>query len=96
MRVPDLLQTQFLKRHITMDAKAAPVAGPFAGVSVAREWFDIVDPAIPTIKITDSGIRAFWRGVKKHGARKVMGKPVMNKGPNNTPPTGGTPVAMAA
>lgn len=96
MRVPDLLQTQFLKRHITMDAKAIPVAGPFAGVSVAREWFDIVDPDIPTIKITDSGIRAFWHGVKKHGARSVMGKPVVNKGPNSTPPTCGTPVAMAA
>lgn len=36
MRIPDLLQMQFLKRHITMDAKAVPAAGPFAGVSVAR------------------------------------------------------------
>ena len=95
MRVPNLLQTQFLKRHITMDAKAVPVAGPFAGVSVAREWFEIVDPDVPTLKITNMGIRAFWSGVRKHGAKAVTGKPV-SSGPKNTPPTGGTPIAAAA
>ena len=87
MRVPDLLQTQFLKRHITMDAKAVPVAGPFAGVSVAREWFEIVDPDVPALKVTNMGIRAFWSGVRKHGAKAVMGKPVSSS-PKNTPPTG--------
>ena len=92
MRVPDVLQTQFLKRHITMDAKAVPVAGPFAGVSVAREWFNIVDPDIPTLQITQTGIRAFWLGVKEHGAKAIMGK-AESSGPKNTPPTCGTPIA---
>ena len=95
MRVPNLLQTQFLKRHITMDAKAVPVAGPFAGVSVAREWFEIVDPDVPTLKITNMGICSFWSGVRKHGAKSVMGK-AASSGPKNTPPTGGTPIAAAA
>ena len=95
MRVPDLLQTQFLKRHITMDAKAVPVAGPFAGVSIAREWFEIVDPDVPTLKVTNIGIRAFWSGVRKYGVKAVMGKPT-SSGPKNTPHTGGTPIAAAA
>ena len=47
-----------------MEAKGIPVAGPFAGVSVAREWFEIVDPYVPTLKVTNMGIRAFWSGVR--------------------------------
>ena len=78
-----------------MDAKAVPVAGPFAGVSVAREWFEIVDPDVPTLKITNMGICSFWSGVRKHGSKAVMGK-ATSLGPKNTPPTGGTPIASAS
>lgn len=92
---PSILQTQFLRRYITMDVKGIPVAGPFAGVSVRTDWFNIIDPNIPTLQITKTGIKAFWSGVKKHGAKAVMGKAVTS-GPNNTPPTGGTPAAVAA
>ncbi len=92
---PSLLQTQLLKRYITMEPKGIPFAGPFAGVSTVRGWFEIVDPDVPTLKITNMGIRAFWSGVRKHGSKAVMGKPV-SSGPKNNPPTGGSPVAMAA
>lgn len=92
---PSLLQTQFLKRYITMEPKGIPFSGPFSGVSTVRGWFDIVDPDIPTLKITGMGILAFWSGVKKHGAIAVIGKPTPT-GPKNNPPSGGSPVAMAA
>ena len=93
--IPSLIQTQFLKRYITMEPKAVPYAGPFSGVSVALNWFDTVDPQIPVIKITPVGIKAFWSGVRKHGVKAVMGKAV-SSGPKNTPPTGGTPIASTA
>lgn len=93
---PSILQTQFLKRYITMEPRGIPFAGPFAGVSTLRGWFNVVDPDIPTLQITDMGIKAFWSGVKKHGAKAVMGKPATVLPPNNTPPTGGTPAAVAA
>ena len=92
---PSILQTQFLRRYITMEPRSIPVAGPFAAVSVRTDWFNIVEPDIPTLQITQAGIKEFWYGVKKHGAKAVMGKPATS-GPNNTPPTGGTPAAVAA
>ena len=92
---PTILQTQFLKWYITMEPKGIPFAGPFASVSTVRGWFEIVDPDVPTLKITNMGIKAFWGGVRKHGAKAVMGKPVPG-GPKNTPPTGGSPVAISA
>lgn len=78
-----------------MEPKGIPFAGPFASVSTVRGWFEIVDPDVPTLKITDMGIKAFWSGVRKHCAKAVMGKPVPG-GPKNTPPTGGSPVAISA
>ena len=92
---PTILQTQFLKRYITMEPKGIPFAGPFASVSTVRGWFEIVDPDVPTLKITNMGIKAFWVGVRKHGAKAVMGK-LVPSGPKNTPPTGGSPIAISA
>lgn len=89
---PSLLQTQFLKRYITMEPRSIPCAGPFMAVSVDVSWFTNDDGVLT---ITPKGVRAFWSGVRKYGAKSVMGKPV-SSGPKNTPPTGGTPIAMAA
>lgn len=90
---PDLLQTQFLKRHITMTPKPIPSCGPFMNVSVSNSWFTSDDN--DDITITRAGIIAFWRGVRKHGHKAVRQFPVPPRGPDNTP-TGGTPVAVAA
>ena len=89
---PSLLQTQFLKRYIMMEPKGIPCAGPFMSVSVDVSWFTNDDGMLT---ITPKGIRAFWYGVRKHGAKSIMGKPI-STGPKNTPPTGGTPVASAS
>ena len=89
---PTLLQTQFLKRYITMEPRVIPSNGPFMSVSVSTAWFT-ADQDILTI--TRNGINAFWRGVRKHGHKAVMSRPIPPRGPDNTP-TGGTPVAVAA
>lgn len=89
----NLLQTQFLKRHITMEPQAIPVCGPFLSVSVQSQWF--TSDENNHLTITPSGIKAFWSGVKHHGIHKVMSNPNMT-GPTNTPPSGGSPVAVAA
>ncbi len=90
---PDLIQTQFLKRYITMTPKPIPVCGPFMNVSVSSAWFASDDN--DDLTITRAGIMAFWRGVRKHGHKAIMQHPLPPRGPNNTP-TGGTPVAVAA
>ena len=92
---PDLLQTQFLKRYITLEPKAAPIAGPFASVGISTAWFTGYDNPGQIMTITKAGISAFWRGVRKHGHKAVMGRPSTPHGPDNTP-TGGTPVAVAS
>mgnify|MGYP001219745345 CR=1 FL=1 len=63
---------------------------------VDARWLRIVDEDTMTVEITPFGIRAFWDGVKKHGAKAIMGKPRQPRGPGNVPPPGGTPVAVAA
>ena len=87
-----LLQTQFLKRYITMEPSSIPCAGPFMAVSVDVSWFTNDDGILT---ITPKGVMAFWSGAKKHGTKAVMGKPA-SSGPKNNPPTGGTPIAPTA
>ena len=89
---PDLLQTQFLKRYITLTPKPIPANGPFMNVSVSSAWFTSDGD---NLTITVDGVRDFWRGVRKHGVKAVTQRPIPPKGPDNTP-TGGTPVAVAA
>ena len=90
--VPTLLQTQFLKRYITMEPRIIPINGPFMSVSVSTAWFT-ADGDILTI--TRNGINAFWAGVRKHGHKAVISRPIAPRGPGNTPACG-TPVAVAA
>lgn len=93
MTPPNLLQTQFLKRHITMEPREIPSCGPFIAVSIDTRWFTRDENNCLTI--TPLGIKTFWSGVKHHGIYKVMSKP-NTTGPTNTPPSGGSPVAVAA
>lgn len=92
---PSLLQTQFLKRYITLEPSAAPICGPFMSVSIRTDWFAGYDTEGQIMTITKSGVAAFWQGVSKHGIKAVMGRPATPRGPDNTP-TGGTPMALAA
>lgn len=89
---PSLLQTQFLKRYVTMTPKPIPVNGLFMNVSVSSAWFTSDGD---NLTITSDGVRDFWKGVRKHGTKAVMRRPVPPKGPDNSP-TGGTPVSVAA
>ena len=89
--IPSLLQTQFLKRYITMTPKPILVCGPFMNVSVSSAWFTSDGD---NLTITGDGVRDFWKGVRKHGHKAVMSHSIAPRGPGNTP-TGGTPVAVA-
>lgn len=88
----DILQTQLLMRHITMEPREIPECGPFLSVSVDRSWFSSDGERMT---ITKPGIKAFWAGVKKHGHRVIRELPSPTMPPNDTPP-GGTPVLMRA
>lgn len=95
-----LLQTQFLKRYITLQTLPIPIAGAFAGVSVDRSWFNLSYDSSdePYLTITPAGVKQFWIGVKHWGIKKVMGKPIPTPSLNPPPNDGGSapPIKLAA
>lgn len=91
-----LIQTQFLRRFIDMESRPVPAHGPLSMVSVRSDWLKVTDSNKMLVRITDAGIKAFWAGVKKHGAQAVMNNPIPSGNPTNNPPTGGTPAAISA
>lgn len=93
---PTLIQTKFLKRYIATPEREVPIAGPFAMVSVCSDWFETVTVNPLVLRITPAGVKAFWRGVKTHGAKAVMGKLNTPNNPTQPPPVGGSPVFVAA
>lgn len=83
MLTPTLEQTRFLMRYITLSDLPVPVAGPLANITIDGSWVVIAKETDDELllRITCSGVKAFWSGVRVFGRKAVMGKFAPPAGP---------------